>query len=111
MALDLPTSWKLAKDTDEFTDRMFSALNDMMLDMLAAVARKDYDDRRRRVAQGQAKAKLDGRYRGRGENMKRNNLIGSMLNAGLTYTQIEEATGASRPTIAKVAKRLKEAAA
>ena len=27
---------------------MFAALNAMMLDMLAAVARKDYEDRRRR---------------------------------------------------------------
>jgi hypothetical protein len=29
---------------------MFAALNAMMLDMLAAVARKDYEDRRRRMA-------------------------------------------------------------
>jgi len=36
--------------TDDFTARMFDAINSMMLDMLAAVARKDYEDRRRRVA-------------------------------------------------------------
>ena len=29
----------------------------MLLDVLAAVARKEYDDRRRRQAEGQAKAK------------------------------------------------------
>jgi DNA invertase Pin-like site-specific DNA recombinase len=34
---------------DEFTSRMFDAINGMMLDMLAAVARKDYEDRRRRL--------------------------------------------------------------
>ena len=56
VALDLPTSWRLADATDEFTERMFAAVNGMMLDMLAAVARKDYEDRRRRVTQGQAKA-------------------------------------------------------
>src|SRR6201997_3595357 len=33
--------------------------------MLAAIARKDYDDRRRRQMQGQAKAKAGGRYKGR----------------------------------------------
>ena len=38
------------------------AINSMMLDMLAAVARKDYDDRRRRQVQGIAKAKLEGAY-------------------------------------------------
>jgi DNA invertase Pin-like site-specific DNA recombinase len=43
--------------TDDFTSRMFEAINGMLLDMLAAVARKEYDDRRWRQAQGQAKAK------------------------------------------------------
>jgi hypothetical protein len=42
---------------DEFTMRMFEAINGMLLDMLAAVVRKDYVDRRRRQAQGQAKAR------------------------------------------------------
>jgi DNA invertase Pin-like site-specific DNA recombinase len=31
---------------------MFDALNSMLLDMLAAIARKDYEDRRRRQSQG-----------------------------------------------------------
>jgi DNA invertase Pin-like site-specific DNA recombinase len=45
VALDLPTSWMMAgTNTDEFTGRMFEAINGMLLDMLAAVARKDYDD-------------------------------------------------------------------
>jgi DNA invertase Pin-like site-specific DNA recombinase len=48
VVLDLPTSWTMAtKSPDEFTARMFEAINSMLLDMLAAVARKDYDDRRR----------------------------------------------------------------
>jgi DNA invertase Pin-like site-specific DNA recombinase len=38
VALDLPTSWHMAAKTDEFTSRMFEAINDMLLDMLAAVA-------------------------------------------------------------------------
>jgi DNA invertase Pin-like site-specific DNA recombinase len=36
VALDLPTSWLMAKPDDAFTARMFEALNSMMLDMLAA---------------------------------------------------------------------------
>jgi DNA invertase Pin-like site-specific DNA recombinase len=60
------------KSSDEFTGRMFEAINGMLLDMLAAVARKDYDDRRRRQAQGQAKAKAEGRYKGRPEDTERN---------------------------------------
>jgi hypothetical protein len=46
VALDLPTSWMMATNAgDEFTGRIFEAVNSIMLDMLAAVARKDYNDR------------------------------------------------------------------
>ena len=48
-------------NADEFTSRMFEAINGMLLDVLAAVARKDYDDRRRRQAQGIAKMKAEGK--------------------------------------------------
>lgn len=110
VALDLPTSWMFASASDEFTGRMFAAINGMLLDMLAAIARKDYEDRRRRVAQGQAKAKAEGRYEGRKEDVKRNAQIAKMLKDGYSYSQIQDATKVSRPTVAKIAKRIKEAA-
>ena len=76
VALDLPTSWMMATKTgDEFTGRMFEAINGMLLDMLAAIGRKDYEDRRRRQMQGQAKAKQAGKYIGRREDVRRNNRI------------------------------------
>ena len=84
VALDLPTSWSLAAPADDFTARMFAALNGMMLDMLAAVARKDYDDRRRRQAEDIASAKAAGLYRGRPENAARNAAIAAMLGCGRT---------------------------
>lgn len=105
VALDLPTSWMLAAPADEFTARMFAAVNGMMLDVLAAVARKDYEDRRRRQAQGQAKAKAEGKYRGRVENVARNDGIAAMLHSGASWSTIQAATGCSRATIAKIAKR------
>ena len=105
VALDLPTSWQLASPGDEFTARMFAAINAMLLDMLAAVARKDYEDRRRRQAQGQAKAKAEGKYRGRPEDVDRNAGIAGMLRSGMSWSAIQAATGCSRATIAKVAKR------
>ena len=89
---------------------MFEAINAMLLDMLAAVARKDYDDRRRRQAQGQAKAKAEGRYKGRAEDTERNDGIGRMI-AAESWNTIQAATGCSRATIAKIAKRLKPAVA
>ena len=90
---------------DDFTARMFEAINGMMLDMLAAVGRKDYEDRRRRQMQGQAKAKAEGKYKGRAEDTERNAEIASMITAGQSWNTIQSATGCSRATIAKIAKR------
>lgn len=106
VALDLPTSWSLTAPPDAFTGRMFAAVNAMMLDVLAAVARKDYDDRRRRQAEGTAKARASGLYKGRRENKARNDGIAAMLRAGSSWQQIQDATGCSRGTVAKVRKRL-----
>ena len=105
VALDLPTSWQLIGNGDEFTDRMAEAVNGMMLDMLAAVARKDYIDRRRRQAQGIAAAKAAGKYRGRPEDTYRNAVIAEMLAKRISWLSIMRATKCSRTTVAKVAKR------
>lgn len=67
VSLDLPTSHMalISPAGDEFTRAMLKAVNGMMLDMLAAIARKDYEDRRRRQKEGIMKAKAAGKYRGR----------------------------------------------
>ncbi len=67
ISLDLPTSHLAfsSQITDEFTNSMMKAINGMMMDMLAAIARKDYQDRRRRQAEGIEKAKAEGKYKGR----------------------------------------------
>jgi DNA invertase Pin-like site-specific DNA recombinase len=107
VALDLPTSWTMMTGNgDEFTARMFDAINGMMLDMLAAIARKDYEDRRRRQMQGIAKARTDGLYRGRPEDAERNARIATMLKAGLSYSDVQATAGCSRATVAKVARRI-----
>lgn len=102
VALDLPTSWNLAEPADEFTGRMFAAVNNMMLDVLAAVARKDYEDRRRRQSEGTARAAAAGLYKGRPENRQRNSAIATMLRNGRTWREILDATGCSRTLLAKI---------
>ncbi|MGY3915655.1 recombinase family protein [Aeromonas australiensis] len=104
VALDLPTSHQLMTTGDEFTSRMLDALNSMMLDMLAAIARKDYTDRRRRQAQGIAKAKAEGRYKGRPIDAALHEKIQLALSAGWSYSKIEDMYKCSRATIAKIAK-------
>lgn len=103
VALDLPTSWMGAESTrDEATQAMLDAVNRMLLDMLAVVARKDYTDRRRRQAQGIAKAQQAGLYRGRRADTERHAAIAEMLDRGMSWSSICTATGASRSTIKRV---------
>lgn len=110
VSLDLPTSWMMmATNRDEIQGRIFRAINTMMLDVMAAVARKDYEDRRRRQRQGIESAKKAGLYRGRPEDTKRNEAIMAMLRKGQTWESIRNATGCSSSTLARLAKRLKEA--
>ncbi|WP_316153440.1 recombinase family protein [Cupriavidus sp. BIC8F] len=111
VALDLPTSWMLTTSTDDITGRMMDALNAMMLDMLAAIARKDYTDRRRRQAQGIAKLKAEGGYKGRKPDVQRNAAIMNMLRRGDSWNTIIAATGCSRSTLSRLAQQVKEEAA
>lgn len=106
VSLDLPTSWQMAAKTNDFTSRMFEAINDMLLDMLAAVARKDYENRRRRQMQGIEKARSKGLFRGRPEDTERNAAIIQMLRKGQSWSGIVSATGCSRSTLARLAKRV-----
>jgi DNA invertase Pin-like site-specific DNA recombinase len=108
VALDLPTSWTMAReDTDETTRRIFESINAMLLDMLAAIARKDYTDRRRRQAQGIARVKGEpGKYAGRPEDTQRNAAIVGMLAKGTPWSAVIAATGCSRSTLSRLAKRV-----
>lgn len=91
VALDLPTSHQMAaQGGDEFSGRMLEAVNGMMLDMLAAIARKDFEDRKRRAADGIAKAKAKGVYKGRPEDEERNAKIMGLLREGWSYGRIQE---------------------
>jgi len=107
VSLDLPTSHQFIENNDEFTSRILTAINELMLDMLAAVARKDYQDRRRRQNEGIKKAKTQGLYKGRRENTKLHENIRLLLSEGKSYNIIISLLGCSRGTIAKVSTRSK----
>lgn len=109
---ELPTSYISLKagTTDDFTSAIIGAVNAMLLDMLAAVARKDYDDRRRRQREGIAKAKTEGKYTGRKPDHQRRASVAALLNAGTSYTDIMKTLGCSRHLVASVSRELKDAA-
>ena len=119
VSIDLPTSYALMVDpstvdpdsAEGFNQRSLKAINGMMLDMLGAIARKDYDDRRRRQEQGIKKAKDEKKFKGRQPDLERHERIRKLLAAGMSYTDIQESLeGVSRATIAKISKATAAAA-
>lgn len=107
VAMDLPTSWMMvAAGQDDIQRRIFDAINAMMLDVLAAVARKDYDTRRHRQTQGIGTAKARGAYKGRPEDKDRNAAIIKMMKSGQTWNNIIKATGCSSSTLARLKHRI-----
>ena len=106
VSLDLPTSHQLLNVQDEFTARMFEAMNSMMLDMLAAISRKDYEDRRRRQKQGIQKARSENRYKGRPIDQELHRRIAELLSDGKSWNKVQDLIGCSRTTVAKVSKKM-----
>jgi len=104
VAVDLPTSHQGMKDTsgDEFTTRMLDAINSMMIDMMAAIARKDYDQRKERQAQGIAKAKAQGTYKGRPKDTAKRQKIAELLAEGKTVRKVADYIGCSPSTVQDV---------
>ncbi|MCV5919216.1 resolvase, partial [Escherichia coli] len=84
VAVNVPTTW-LASGHNDFDSRMFSAINDMLLDMLAAVARRDYEQRRERQQQGIAREKREGKYKGRQVNQSRYDAINRLIASGSSW--------------------------
>lgn len=110
ISLDLPTTWTLTKSPDDFTSRVMGAINSLMMEILAATARADYDMRRKRAAQGIEAAKKRGAYKGRPANTDRNAGIAAMLKGNLSWSEIQRAAGCSRAHISKISKRMAIAA-
>lgn len=104
VALDLPTSHQGIADTkgDEFTGRMLAAINSMLVDMMAAIARKDYEQRRERQAQGIKKAKEEGRYKGRPVDEDLHKRVRELLTAGLGVRATARHAGCSTTTVLKI---------
>ena len=109
ISLDLPTSHIAFSPeiADEFTGAMIKAINSMMMDMLAAIARKDYQDRRRRQAEGIKKAKEEGKYRGRQADSDLHEKIYQLrvINK-LSISDTAKLTNVSARTVIRVAKKL-----
>ncbi|WEJ22301.1 recombinase family protein [Pseudomonas sp. SD17-1] len=107
VSLDLSTSHavlKPEKNMDDFTKGMIAAVNGMLLDMLAVVARKDYEDRRRRQAQGIEKGKANGVYKGRQVDQELHARIKACLASGNSLRKTATIVGCALSTVQRAMK-------
>jgi len=108
ISLDLPTSYVALENHrgDEFTSAMLRAINAMMLDMLAAIARKDYQDRRRRQSEGIVKAVENGKFKGRQPNLQMHqNVIKLRLQNGMSIRETASICGISERQVIRITQR------
>lgn len=109
---ELPISWESLKGGDNgFSGAMLGAINKMMLDMLAAIARKDYEDRRRRQMEGIQRAQALGKYKGGKRNEEKRKAVAAMLKSGHSYQEIRESLRCGYGMVASVRKEMEEAGA
>lgn len=103
--LDLPTShMALAPTTTNNAADAFTGCVIEAVDMLAAVARKDYEDRLRRQRQGIDKAKDEGRYQGKAIDQDKHKRILTCLAKGLSIRETASTKGASMATVQRAKK-------
>ncbi|AOF17283.1 serine recombinase (plasmid) [Yersinia enterocolitica] len=110
VSLDLPTSHTVfsVNTSDQFTKNMLNAINGMMLDMLAAIARKDYEDRRRRQEEGITKAKAAGKFKGRqADQLLHNKIIELRVKNKYSIRDTASLCGVSDRTVIRVVKNAK----
>ncbi|MCP4990215.1 MAG: recombinase family protein [Colwellia sp.] len=104
VVLDQPMTHAVLTHTDQQTSMISRVLTDFMIDLAAAMARDDYETRRKRQAQGIEKAKALGKYQGRKPDLKLRENIQLLLTEGKSWSQIQKLLGCSRSTIATVKK-------
>ena len=102
------------EDISSAFQRMFvSKFGEIMFEMLAITARKDYLDRIRRSREGIDKVLSNPKlrkekYPGRARDEVKRKGIRQMLNAGNTYSEIQQLLNCSRRLIADVSREIKD---
>ncbi|OOE64078.1 recombinase family protein [Salinivibrio kushneri] len=106
VSLDVPTSWQALQTQtaqhDPIMSAVLDAINNMLIDLMAAMARKDYETRRARQQQGIAAAKQAGKYKGRQPDSERHQKVHRYREMGMSLTEVADATGYSRSQVCRI---------
>ena len=107
ISMDLPTSWQMVEMSgNDLTSGILRAVNSMLIDILATMARQDYETRRKRQAQGIERAKAEGMYTGKEKNMQAREVVREMLAQNVKPAHIMKAAAISRATFYRIKKEL-----
>lgn len=102
VVVDQPMTHTALLNPDDIQSAITKALTAFMLDLGAAMARDDYETRRRRQSQGIAKAKAEGKYKGKQRTQatidQYNKAIDFMQQNGLKAEDAYQAAGMRRAT-------------
>ncbi|PKG40206.1 recombinase family protein [Psychromonas sp. Urea-02u-13] len=99
-------SVKFHKESLEFSSENNTAMNELMLTMLGAVAQFERSMIKERQAEGIAKAKAKGVYKGRKANSELHSLIKVELDKGLSIRKTATKLGCNASTVQTVKKAM-----
>ena len=104
---DLPTSHQLAKDDTSITGQIMEVINNMLLDLMATMARLDQEKRVERIRQGLANKKARGeKVGGKAPDSTKHAVIRKHLNnPSLTVEDIAKLAECGVATVYRVKKR------
>ena len=99
---DLPTTHMLVNSTDNITSSILSLVNNMLIDLLATMARLDNDKRRERIKQGLERSGY--KPTGKKADVVKHARIKELNCKGLTKEEIAKAVGCGVATVYRVIK-------
>lgn len=100
---DLPTTHVLVSSTDTITSSILHLVNNMLIDLLATMARLDNDKRRERIKQGLERSGY--KPTGKKANTAKHERIKQLLDTGhMTKEEIAKAVGVGIATVYRVQK-------
>lgn len=99
---DLPTTHMLVNSSDNITSSILNLVNNMLIDLLATMARLDNDKRRERIKQGLERSGY--KPTGKKADTAKHARIKELNNKGLTKEEIAKAVGCGVATVYRVLK-------
>ena len=104
---DLPTTHVLLNTNDTITSSILNLVNNLLIDLLATMARLDNEKRIERIKQGLERSGY--KPTGKKADTDKHNRIIELNNKGLTKEEIAKAVGCGVATVYRVLKNAKSA--